>query len=276
MKSDDELARQFFSRLNAIFSAGAALPQTTWDQLRELASRNGRSDLTIFIGWGSTETSPVVSITPPENQQCNNLGAPIAGAAIKLVTHGGRTELRLRGPMVTPGYWRNPDATAAAFDEEGFYKIGDAGHLVDPDAPLKGIQFDGRVAENFKLTTGTWVQAGRVRVAAISAASPVVQDAVVTGQDRDEVGLLIFPSLAGCREVAGVLDATLGNLVRNPLVRDHLEKSLAGMGSGGSSMRIGRAMLLVEPPSIRRDYRQGISQPAGRSEPAPAVCRSVA
>ncbi|MGM5024034.1 AMP-binding protein [Tardiphaga sp. 367_B4_N1_1] len=250
MRTDEDLAVRFFSRLRAIFSAGAALPEATWDQLRELAGKHGRANFEIYIGWGSTETSPVVSITPPDNRHCNNLGAPVAGAAIKLVAADGRTELRLRGPMVTPGYWRNPQATADAFDEDGYYRIGDAGRLVDPLDAGKGVLFDGRVAENFKLTTGTWVQVGKVRVSAISAAAPAIQDAVVAGQDRDEVGLLIFPSLAGCREIAGQPDATLDTLIADPSVRRHLVESLSEMSSGGSSMRIGRAMLMREPPSM--------------------------
>ncbi|MGM4998263.1 AMP-binding protein [Tardiphaga sp. 538_B7_N1_4] len=250
MRADEDLAVRFFSRLRAIFSAGAALPQTTWDQLRDLAKKHGRADFEIYIGWGSTETSPMVSITPPDNRHCNNLGAPISGAAIKLVALDDRTELRLRGPMVTPGYWRNPTATADAFDEEGYYRIGDAGRLVDPRDPGKGVLFDGRVAENFKLTTGTWVQVGKVRVSAISAAAPVIQDAVVAGQDRDEVGLLIFPSLAGCREITGQPDATLDILIADPAVRRHLVKSLSELSQGGSSMRIGRALLMTEPPSM--------------------------
>ncbi len=250
MKADSDLAAKFFSRLRAIFSAGAALPQTTWDQLQKLAKIYGRDDFEIFIGWGSTETSPVVSITPRGNTHCNNLGVPVAGCEIKLVTEGGRTELRLRGSMVFERYWRDPTATAAAFDEEGFYRIGDAGRLLDPQDPGKGVLFDGRVSENFKLTTGTWVQVGKLRIAAISAAAPVIQDAVVTGQDQDEVGLLIFPSLAGCREIAGQPDAPIQNLIQNSAVRAHLAKGLAELARGGSSTRIARAVLLEDPPSL--------------------------
>ena len=140
MSSDEALARSFYSRLRAIFSAGAALPQTTWDKLHEFGARFGRPDFKVYIGWGSTETSPVVSITSPDNVHCSNLGAPVSGAEIKLVSDDSKTELRLRGPMVTPGYWRNPEATASAFDEEGFYCIGDAGRLVDPQKPEAGIK----------------------------------------------------------------------------------------------------------------------------------------
>jgi len=250
MSDDDDFARIFYSRLRAIFSAGAALPQATWDQLHRLARRHGRPDFKLYIGWGSTETAPVVSITPPDNLHCNNLGAPVCGAEIKLVTDNATTELRLRGPMVFSGYWRNPEASADAFDEEGFYRIGDAGRLVCPEQPQAGILFDGRVAENFKLTTGTWVQVGKLRVEAISAAAPVIQDVVIAGQDQEEVGLLIFPNLDGCREVARLPNAELGELIRNPSVHATIRQGLEKLSTSGSSTRIARAILLETPPSM--------------------------
>jgi feruloyl-CoA synthase len=250
MRGDAELAAAFFRRLKAIFSAGAALPQATWDALHDFARQYGLPEFRIYIGWGSTETAPVVSITPQDNTLCNNLGAPIGGARIKLASDQDKIELRIRGPMVFPGYWRNPEATAAAFDEEGFYRIGDAGKPVDYQRPGAGILFDGRVAENFKLVTGTWVQAGKLRVEAISAASPAIMDAVVTGHGRDEVGLLIFPDLAGCRTVAGAPDAKLSDLIANPSVHDAIRSGLSTFARGGSSTRIGRVLLLDTPPSI--------------------------
>jgi feruloyl-CoA synthase len=250
MHADDELAERFFCRLRAVFSAGAALPRPTWDALHDLAAKYGRPDFRVFIGWGATETSPVVSITPEANTHCNNLGVPIPGAAIKLVANGDMSELRVRGPMVTPGYWRNRNATAAAFDEEGFYRSGDAGRLLDAADPGKGVLFDGRVAENFKLTTGTWVDVNSVRVSAIAAASPVIQDAVVTGQDRNELGLLIFPSLAGCRELARAPKASLSELIRAPAVRARVAAGLAELARARSSTRVARAILLADLPSI--------------------------
>ncbi len=252
MRGDAELAAAFFGRLKAIFSAGAALPQATWDALYDLAREYGLPEFRIYIGWGSTETGPVVSITPEDNTLCNNLGAPIGGACIKLAGDQDKIELRIRGPMVFPGYWRNPEATAAAFDEEGFYRIGDAGRPVDYQRPEAGILFDGRVAENFKLVTGTWVQAGTLRVEAISAASPAILDAVVTGHDRDEVGLLIFPDVVGCRTVAGKPDAQLADLIENPSVHDVIRNGLSTLARGGSSTRIGRVLLLDTPPSIAK------------------------
>lgn len=250
MSQDEVLAKLFFSRLRGIFSAGAALPEATWDRLHHFSSRHAMPGFRVFIGWGSTETSPVVSITPPENIHPANLGAPVSGAEIKLVQDDAKTELRLRGPMVSPGYWRNPEATLAAFDEDGFYCIGDAGKLVDPERPEAGILFDGRVAENFKLVTGTWVQVGKLRVDAISAGSPVIQDVVVTGQDREEIGLLVFPSLAGCREVAKLPAAELSELIRHPAVHTAIRQGLKRLAKGGSSTRVARAILLDTPPTM--------------------------
>jgi len=252
MQADDELSERFFCRLRAVFSAGAALPRPTWDALHDLARDHGRPDFKVFIGWGSTETTPMVSITPEANTHCTNLGVPIPGAAIKLVASDGMSELRVRGPMVTPGYWRNEAATVAAFDEEGFYRIGDAGRLLDAADPAQGILFDGRVAENFKLTTGTWVDVSKVRVSAIAAAAPIVQDAVVTGQDRDEVGLLIFPSLAGCRNVAGMPEGSPGELIKHRAVRAQVAAGLAELAQARSSMRVARAILLSDVPSVER------------------------
>jgi feruloyl-CoA synthase len=251
MRSDAELAERFFCRLRAVFSAGAALPQSTWDELHDLAAEYGRPDFSIFVGWGATETGPVVSITPKGNIHCSNLGTPVPGAAIKLVASGDATELRVRGPMVTPGYWRSPDATAAAFDDEGYYRTGDAGRLVDPANPSRGILFDGRITENFKMATGTWVQTGKLRLAFIAAASPVVQDVVVTGHDRDEVGLLVFPDEAGCREVAGDVHTKLDELIRSRPVRTHIASAMSKLALGGSSSRIGRALLLPDTPSAK-------------------------
>jgi feruloyl-CoA synthase len=171
-----------------------------------------------------------------------------------MVPNGSKLELRVRGPNVTPGYLGRDDLTREAFDEDGFYRIGDAGKFADPADPTKGIVFDGRVAEDFKLTSGTWVHAGAVRVAAIGAASPVIQDAVVTGHDRAEIGLLVFPSLAGCRAVCkgAPPDAPLEELVRRPEVKEHLRAGLFAYNEANpaSSTRIARALFLIEPPSI--------------------------
>jgi len=160
----------------------------------------------------------------------------------------------VRGPNITPGYYRAPELTAQAFDEEGFFRLGDAVRLVDAERPERGLVFDGRVSENFKLMSGTWVAAGHVRLAAIAAGAPVVQDAVVTGHDRAEIGLLIFPNPAGCRAVAkgAPADAPLDDLIRRPEVRDCLIAGLArhNAENPGSSTRVARVLLMTEPPSV--------------------------
>jgi len=166
-----------------------------------------------------------------------------------------KLEMRVRGPNVTPGYWKRPDLTAACFDEEGFYRTGDAALFADPADPGRGIVFDGRIGENFKLLSGTWVNVGALRVAAIAAAAPVIEDAVVAGHDRDEIGLLVFPNLAGCRSLCPDLpaDAPVADLVAAPAVRAALAAGLARHNAacgGASSMRIPRALFLTEPPSI--------------------------
>jgi feruloyl-CoA synthase len=184
------------------------------------------------------------------------IGLPFPGVQLKLVPTGedGRYELRLKSVIVTPGYFRQPDLTAQMFDEEGFYKIGDAGRFVDPEDPSWGLIFDGRVVEDFKLMSGTFVLVGTLRTTAIAAASPVLQDAVICGQDRDYAGLLGFPNVAACRQLAGDDGVRLGlsELLAHPAVVGTLREGLGRMNKQGkgSSMRIKRALLMAEPPSV--------------------------
>ena len=253
---DRALAANFFRDLDILHYAGSALPQSLWDRLEAVAERTLGRQVAMTSGWGTTETAPGATAVHYPMDRPGNIGLPAPGIEIKLVPNAGKTEIRVRGPNVTPGYWRRPDLTEAAFDTDGFYRPGDAVRLADPDDPAKGIVFDGRIAENFKLTTGTWVSAGALRVAAISACAPVIEDAVVTGHDRDEAGLLVFPSLAGCRALCPHLpaDAPLATLIGQPAVRRALAAGLArhNANAGGSSQRIGRALMLTEPPSIDR------------------------
>jgi feruloyl-CoA synthase len=183
-----------------------------------------------------------------------NIGVPGPGMAVKLAPEGDKLEIRVKGPNVTPGYYKAPDLTANAFDEEGWLKTGDAVRFADAADPAAGLLFDGRVAENFKLTSGTWVNVGMLRPAVIAAGAPVIEDAVVTGHDRDEIGLLIFPSLAGLRSLCPELgaDAKLDEMVGNAAVHKALVDGLArhNAAAQGSSMRIARCLLLTEPPSI--------------------------
>jgi feruloyl-CoA synthase len=179
------------------------------------------------------------------------IGLPAPGCEVKLVPHEGKLEMRARGPNITPGYVREPELTAAAFDADGWYYTGDAGRLADPTDPRKGIVFDGRIAEDFKLTSGTWVNVGALRVAVLSAGAPLIQDLVVAGEGQAEIGLLIFPSLPGCRALAGEA-ARLDALVVDTTVRARLLAALERHNAehAGSSRRIGRALLLVDPPAL--------------------------
>ena len=182
------------------------------------------------------------------------IGLPAPGTAIKMVPNGAKMELRIKGPNITPGYWRAETVTRDAFDEDGFYKIGDAGRLADDANPAAGIVFDGRVAEDFKLTSGTWVHVGQLRLQAIASAAPVIQDAVVTGHDLDVAGLLAFASPAGCKALCPDLpaDTPLKDLIRQPAVRQRL---IAGLNRHNdefpaNSTRIARVLLMAEPPNI--------------------------
>jgi feruloyl-CoA synthase len=239
LERDAELRRSFFRDLQVVFYAAAALPQNLWDRLLRLAREEKRGgDFALLSAWGSTETSPLATSVHFPMDRPGVIGLPVAGCELKLAPFGGKLEVRVRGPNVTPGYYRRPDLTSTAFDEEGFYRIGDAVKLADPREPAKGIVFDGRVAEDFKLSTGTWVNVGMVRVKLIAAADPIVQDAVITGHDRGEVGALVFLSAAA-------------KDLKPEEIRSRLSQALAALKvEGGSSMHPVRLLVLTEPPSI--------------------------
>jgi feruloyl-CoA synthase len=243
LEADAGLRRNFFSRLDVVFYAGAALPQPLWDRLRRLAQAEGAGGIAMLSAWGSTETSPLATQVHAQIDRAGVVGLPVPGCELKLVPSSGKLEARVRGPHVTPGYYRRPDATREAFDEEGFYKIGDALKLAEASDPAQGLVFDGRVAEDFKLTTGTWVHVGAVRIALVAAGSPLIQDAVIAGHDRDEVGALVFlnPAVAKDLEPAAI--------------RARFAAALATLAaqSPGSSTCPARALVLTEPPSIDAD-----------------------
>jgi feruloyl-CoA synthase len=239
LESDAELRRNFFRELQVLFYAAAALPQNLWDRLARLARQEkGEDELAMLSAWGSTETSPLATSVHFQMERPGVIGLPVAGCELKLVPSGGKLEVRVRGTNVTPGYYKRPDLTAAAFDEEGFYRIGDAVKLADARDPAKGIVFDGRVVEDFKLSTGTWVNVGLLRVKLIAAADPIVQDAVITGHDRSEIGALVFLSAAAKEmtpeEIRSRLSAALEKLREE----------------GGSSTHPTRLLVLDEPPTI--------------------------
>ncbi len=252
LEADDEFGRFVFEKIEVIFYAGAALPPHLWQRLDALAVKHRGKRLPILSSLGSTETGPVASLCHWPAADVGGVGLPVPGCELKLVSDGGKLEMRVRGPNVTPGYFRRPDLTEMAFDEEGFFKLGDAVAFIDPVLPERGLRFNGRVSENFKLTSGTWVQVGDLRLAAISAAAPVIQDAVVTGHDREEVGLLIFPNIEGCRSVCNAPDAPLSDLVARPELHAHIAASFNAFNAAnpGSSRQIGRVLLMTQPPSI--------------------------
>ena len=253
LEADVELRDFFFSRLELIFYAGAALPQSLWTRLEALSlAARGRRTLMVSA-WGSTETAPCSTAVYWPIERAGVIGNPMPGTQIALIPNGDKHELRVSGPNVTPGYWRDDALTAAAFDEHGFYRIGDAGLLEDPEHPERGVVFDGRVAEDFKLMSGTWVHVGKLRLEVISTCEPLIQDCVIAGHDRAEVGLLLFPNLEACRALAGLgKNASVEELLAHPRVRETVQSGLEdhnGRGQGTSS-RIVRALLLATPPSI--------------------------
>ncbi len=240
LEADDSLARAAFSRLQMLFYAGAALPDSSWQRLQAVAARVRSQPLWLTTSWGSTETAPAVTTAHWWLEGAGNIGLPLPGMELKCVpAPGHKLELRVRGPAVFPGYRNAPELTAAAFDDEGYYRIGDAGRLADPQRPEAGVLFDGRVAEDFKLGSGTWVAVGSLRLKLVAALAPWVQDAVLTGHDGDSVGALLFPSAA-----ATALPA--------PTLADYLQTGLAQLktaSGGASSGHVARVRLLSEPPS---------------------------
>jgi feruloyl-CoA synthase len=238
LEKDAELRRSFFRDLDMLFYAAAALPQNLWERLEAMAVAEKNGELAMISSWGSTETAPSAAAVHYHIERAGVIGLPNPGCELKLVPAAGKLEVRVRGPHVTPGYFRREDLTRTAFDEEGFYRIGDAMKFADPAAPEKGLVFDGRVAEDFKLSSGTWVHVGAVRVKLIAAGNPLIQDAVITGHDRDEVGALVFPSPAAKDLAPGALRAKIVAAL----------KALAA--AGGSSMHPVRALVTTDPPSI--------------------------
>ncbi|HXH24930.1 MAG TPA: feruloyl-CoA synthase [Vicinamibacterales bacterium] len=252
LRRDGVLRDTFFRNLKIIFYAAAGLGQRFWEELREVAAEACGEELLIVTGFGATETAPFALCTGAADAFAGMVGLPVPGLELKLATVGDKLEARVRGPNVTPGYWRDEALTAAAFDEEGFYRTGDAMRFVDPADPAKGLLFDGRLAEDFKLSTGTWVSVGPLRARILAQAAGCAQDVVLTGHDREFVGALIFPNLDACRELAGLADAPAAEILSHPRVVGRFQDVLDALAreSTGSSTRIARAMLLEEPPSL--------------------------
>jgi feruloyl-CoA synthase len=252
MRDDAVLRRTLLSRVRLFFYAGAALAQPVWDALHEVQEREIGERIVMGTGLGMTESGPfAIYITNP-HVKAGYLGVPAAGLELKLAPVDGKTEVRYRGPNVTPGYWRAPEASAQAFDEEGFFRSGDAVLWIDEQDPHQGLKFDGRIAEDFKLATGTFVSVGPLRAKIIAAGAPHVQDAVITGINCNEIGALVFPTPA-VRQLAGLpADAPLRDVLESAAVQarfEHLADALA-QAATGSATRVARWHLLHEPPSI--------------------------
>lgn len=253
LASNRRLRENFYSKVQLLQYAGAGLSQHVWDALESLAVDTVGEKIMIITGYGSTETAPFALTTTWPVDRPGAVGLPARGLELKLVPADEKLELRLRGPSVTPGYWRQPDKTAESFDEEGFYRIGDALKFVDPAAPGKGLLFDGRVAEDFKLSTGTWVNMAGVRGAIVKAFSPYVRDAVLTGLNLDHIGALLFPDVEACRTIhADLRHAGDAEIARHPAVRALFQERLDALAvqSTGSSNFVARAIVLGEPPSV--------------------------
>ncbi len=253
MEEDAQLRDTLLSRVSMFFFAGAGLAQPVWDKLDRIAEQTVGERIRMLTGLGMTETGPFAMCANAEEVKSGHIGLPAPGMELKLVPSGDKAEVRYRGPNVTPGFWRAPEQSAESFDAEGFYGSGDAIKPIDPANPGRGFVFDGRTAEDFKLSTGTFVSVGPLRAKVIAAGDPCVQEVVVAGLNRDELGILIFPRLDACRAFAQLPETapTLEVLAAAP-VREffqHLVDGLWATGTG-SATRVARALVLADPPSI--------------------------
>ena len=256
MDTDPVLRDSLFKRCKAFMFAGAGLSQPVWDKLEAHGEAATGERVRIITGLGMTETAPACTFAVGTNVRSGWIGLPVPGVEVKLVkdaSTGDKAEIRFRGPNVMPGYWRAPEQTRDAFDDEGFYRTGDAGKWVDAAQPTLGLMFDGRTAEDFKLSTGTFVSVGPLRAKIAAAGDPCVQDAVITGLNRDDVGALIFPRPDECRKLAGLADNTpLPEVLHHPQVRAFFQ-ALADQlwrDATGSASRVARLHVLAEPPAI--------------------------
>ena len=249
LEQDDALAEVFFSRLTSMAYGGASMGQDIYERIQEVAVRITGERISLSAGYGATETSPTASNVHWPNDKMGLIGLPLPGNTFKLVPAGEKLELRVKGVNVTPGYFRNPQKTAEAFDEDGYYRLGDAVKFVDPAQPEKGLAFDGRTVEEFKLVSGTWVSTGSVRVAAVAASGGVLSDAIVCGLNREEIGLLGFLNEAYCQRLAGGA-LPLEDLVRHPAVEAALREGLSAHNrkNSNAAARIARLLLQTSQP----------------------------
>lgn len=249
LERDDALAETFFSRLIVMAYGGASMGQDIYERIQAVAVRTTGQRISLSAGYGATETAPTASNVHWPNDRMGLIGLPLPGNTFKMVPAAEKMELRVRGVNVTPGYYRNPQKTAEAFDEEGFYRLGDAVRFVDPDHPERGLAFDGRTAEEFKLASGTWVSAGTVRVNAVAATGGALSDAVVCGLNQDDIRLLGFLNEAWCRRLVGE-DLPLEALIRHPKVREAVRAGLSSYNEAhpNAAARVARILLQAEQP----------------------------
>ncbi|MHB8766771.1 MAG: feruloyl-CoA synthase [Deferrisomatales bacterium] len=252
LEADAGLRDAFFRELDMVFYAAAALPQPLWERLERLALASRGRPVFMASSWGATETAPMITAVHFFIERAGVIGLPAPGAEVKFVPNGSKLEMRVRGPNITPGYYRRDDLTAAAFDEEGYYLTGDAGRLADPADPARGVVFDGRVSEDFKLTTGTWVHVGGLRLGVLEAVSPLLQDAVVAGHNRDYIGLLAWPNPAEAAAQTRPSAADPAVLTAAPELAERLRRALQARNAaqGGSATRVRRLLLMAEPPGL--------------------------
>jgi len=253
LERNQRLRETFFSRVQLLQYAGAGMAPHIWEALERLAVDTVGHRIRMVTGYGATETGPFALGPNRPVDRPGMVGIPAHGLEMKLVPTNGKLELRLRGPSITPGYWRQPERTEAAFDEEGYYMIGDALKFVDEADPEQGFQFDGRVSEDFKLDTGTWVNTAAIKAKLVAACAPLAREAVLTGLDSPHIGALIVPDSGACRKLAPDLsDAPHSTVASHPAIRDCIERALGRLAevATGSSTRVERAVVLPEPPSL--------------------------
>lgn len=253
LETDEALGKCFFSRVNLFFFAGAGLSQAAWDKLDRISLTHCGEKIRVMSGLGMTETSPSSTFTTGPRIQAGYVGLPTPGCEIKLAPVDEKLEVRFRGPHVMPGYWRAPEQTAEVFDDEGYYCTGDALRFADPAQPETGLMFDGRIAEDFKLSSGTFVSVGPLRAKLISTGAPYIMDVVLTGINRDNIGALIFPRLEHCSQLAKIdPQAPAAEIVGNASVRQYFADLLQQVNqtASGSASRIAWLHLLETPPSV--------------------------
>ena len=253
LEKDRSLAKCFLRSLDVLFYAAAPLPPNIWKRLKDLSNECLGYEVPLVSAWGSTETSPTVTCIHFPITESDNIGLPVPGSELLMVQNCGKLELRARGPNVTPGYWRQPELDSEAFDDEGFFRIGDAGKWIDESNPERGIRFDGRITEDFKISTGTWVSVNAVRLRLVAAMNPLVQDAVITGHGSDYLGALLFVSPHACKAIIDDSAASCEwpEILKRRKLRSFVESRMAALEkeSGASSLCIRRILLMAEAPS---------------------------